>query len=48
MATFYSNKYDGRQLTLDVWQDGNYLKWSLTSAGGNSNYYTIYNIKIEQ
>lgn len=46
MATFYSNSYDGRQLTLDVWQDGGYAKWKLTSAGGNSTYYTIFNCKI--
>lgn len=46
MATFYSNSYDGRQLSLDVWQDGAYLKWKLNSYGGNSNYYNIYNCKI--
>lgn len=46
MATFYSNSYDGRQLSLDVWQDGAYLKWKLNSYGGNSDYYTIYHCKI--
>lgn len=46
MASFYSNNYDGRQLRLDVWQDGGYCKWALYSSGGNSNYYTIYNLSI--
>ena len=46
MATFYSNSYDGRQLRLDVWQDGGYAKWALYSEGGSINYYTIYNCKI--
>lgn len=46
MASFYSNSYDGRQLRLDVWQDGGYAKWALYSSGGNVNYYTIYNCKI--
>jgi len=46
MATFRSNSYDGRQLRLEVWQDGRYLKWALYSEGGSVNYYTIYNLKI--
>ena len=46
MATFRSNSYDGRQLRLEVWQDGGYLKWTLYSEGGSSNYYTIYNLSI--
>ena len=46
MATFYSNSYDGRQLSLDVWQEGGYAKWKLSSYGGNSTYYTIFNTKI--
>lgn len=46
MATFKSNSYDGRQLRLEVWQDGGYLKWTLYSEGGSSTYYTIYNLSI--
>lgn len=46
MATFYSNNYGGRQLRLDVWQDGGYLKWTLYSEGGSSDFYTIYNLSI--
>lgn len=46
MATFRSNSYDGRQLRLEVWQDGGYLKWTLYSEGGNSQFYTIYNLSI--
>lgn len=46
MATFRSNSYDGRQLRLEVWQDGGYLKWTLYSEGGSSPYYTIYNLSI--
>lgn len=46
MATFYSNNYGGRQLRLEVWQDGGYLKWALYSEGGSSNFYTIYNLSI--
>lgn len=46
MATFYSNKYGGRQLRLEVWQDGGYLKWALYSEGGSSDFYTIYNLSI--
>ena len=46
MATFYSNNYGGRQLRLEVWQDGGYLKWTLYSEGGSSNYYDIYNLSI--
>ena len=40
MATFYSNNYGGRQLRLEVWQDGGYLKWALYSEG-NSGTLTI-------
>ena len=46
MATFYSNNYEGRQLQLEVWQDGGYLKWALYSEGGSSDFYTIYNLSI--
>lgn len=46
MATFYSNNYGGRQLRLEVWQDGGYLKWALYSEGGSSDFYTIYNLSI--
>ena len=46
MASFYSNSYEGRQLRLDVWQDGGYCKWALYSSGGSANYYTIYNLYI--
>lgn len=46
MATFRSNSYDGRQLRLEVWQDGGYLKWTLYSEGGNTQSYTIYNLSI--
>lgn len=46
MATFRSNSYDGRQLRLEVWQDGGYLKWTLYSEGGNTQFYTIYNLSI--
>lgn len=46
MATFYSNNYEGRQLRLEVWQDGGYLKWTLYSEGGIDKYYSIYNLSI--
>ena len=46
MATFYSNNYGGRQLRLEVWQDGGYLKWTLYSEGGSTDFYTIYNLSI--
>ena len=46
MATFYSNNYGGRQLRLEVWQDGGYLKWALYSEGGSADFYTIYNLSI--
>ena len=46
MATFYSNNYEGRQLRLEVWQDGGYLKWALYSEGGSADFYTIYNLSI--
>lgn len=46
MASFYSNNHDGRQLRLDVTQDGGYANWKLTSSGGISKYYTIYNLEI--
>lgn len=46
MATFKSNKYGGRQLRLEVWQDGGYLRWTLYSEGGSSDLYSIYNLSI--
>lgn len=46
MATFYSNSHEGRQLRLDVWQDGGYCNWALYSSGGSVKYYTIYNLYI--
>lgn len=46
MATFISNNYSGRQLRLEVWQDGGYLKWTLYSEGGSTQFYTIYNLSI--
>lgn len=46
MATFYSNSYEGRQLQLDVWQDGGNCNWALYSSGGLVKYYTIYNLYI--
>ena len=47
MATFTSASYDGRYLqliiseTVNVAANTSTLKWTLTSAGGNSSYYTI-------
>lgn len=47
MATFTSNTYDGRYLQLSISESVNVtgnsstLNWTLTSAGGSSNYYTI-------
>ena len=47
MATFTSNTYDGRYLQLSISESVNVagnsstLNWTLTSAGGASNYYTI-------
>ena len=46
MATFKSNNYGGRQLRLEVWQDGGYLRWTLYSEGGSADFYTIYNLSI--
>lgn len=46
MTTFRSNSYDGRQLRLEVWQDGGYLKWTLYSEGGSTKLYTICNLSI--
>lgn len=46
MATFRTNSYEGRQLRLEVWQDGGYLKWALYCEGGSSKYYTVYNLSI--
>ena len=46
MATFYSNKYEGRRLRLVVTQDKGYCKWTLYSEGGTDTYYTICNLKI--
>lgn len=45
MASFSTNSYGGRTITLDVSQSGEYLNWTLTSAGGSSTYYTIYNLR---
>lgn len=47
MATFTSNTYDGRYLQLSISEsvsvtgNSSTLNWTLTSAGGASNYYTI-------
>lgn len=47
MATFTSASYDGRYLQLSISESVNVaantstLTWTLTSAGGSSNYYTI-------
>lgn len=46
MATFKSNNYGGRQLRLEVWQDGGNCKWTLYSEGGSSDFYSIYNLSI--
>ena len=46
MTSFYSNSYEGRQLRLDVWQDGGNCKWALYSSGGSETYYTIWNLYI--
>lgn len=46
MATFTSNTFEGRVLTLEVTQDGGYCKWTLTSSGGSAGYYTIFNLAI--
>ena len=46
MASFYSNSHEGRQLRLDVWQDGGYCTWTLYSSGGSVAYYSIYNLYI--
>lgn len=46
MATFKSNSYGGRQLRLEVWQDGGNCKWALYSEGGSSDLYSIYNLSI--
>lgn len=45
-VTYYSNSYDGRQLSLAISQNKTTINWTLTSAGGNSTYYTIYNTNI--
>lgn len=47
MATFRSNSYQGRQLRLEVTQNGGYANWTLYSEGGSVNYYTIYNLSIK-
>ena len=44
--TFYSNNYHGRQLRLEVWQDGTAINWRLYVEGGNTQYYTVYNLNI--
>lgn len=47
MATFTSNSYEGRYLQLTITESVNViantstLTWTLTSAGGSSNYYTV-------
>lgn len=47
MATFTSDSYDGRYLQLSITESVNVaantstLTWTLTSAGGSANYYTI-------
>ena len=46
MASFYSNSHEGRQLRLDVWQDGGNCRWTLYSSGGSVDYYTVYNLYI--
>ena len=46
MASFYSNSHEGRQLRLDVWQDGGNCRWTLYSSGGAVDYYTVYNLYI--
>lgn len=46
MATFTSNTFEGRVLTLEVTQDGGYCKWTLTSSGGAVAFYTVYNLSI--
>lgn len=50
MAEVSSAKYDGRVLKLSVWEESydaatnkSTVKWSFSSSGGNSGYYTIYN-----
>lgn len=47
MATFYSNSYGGRQMHLDVWQDGGYCKWALYSSGGGNTLYSCYNVCVK-
>lgn len=46
MATFKSNSYGGRQLRLEIWQDGGNCKWALYSEGGSSDFYSVYNLSI--
>lgn len=46
MATFKSNSYGGRQLRLEIWQDGGNCKWALYSEGGSSDFYNVYNLSI--
>lgn len=47
MATFTSDSYDGRYLQLSITESVNVaantstLTWTLTSAGGSANYYTV-------
>ena len=47
MATFYSNKFEGRVLRLDVTQSGGYANWKLTCSGGATDFYTVYNVEIK-
>lgn len=45
MASYTSNNYQGRVLTLTVTQSGEYFNWTLSSSGGSSKYYSVYNVK---
>lgn len=46
MATYYSNSYGGRQLRLEVTQNGTTINWAIYSEGGSTTYYTIYNFEL--
>lgn len=47
MATWTSGSYEGRYLQLTITETVNVaantstLNWTLTSAGGSANYYTV-------
>ena len=47
MAVFTSNTYDGRYLQLNVTQNGEYINWTLSSVGGSSSRYIIYDAYVE-